>query len=314
MTHYDDRLKELSEKKLRKRQLEAMVRELVSQKLDLEARVNRLRREKQKEQSDVDELSKPSLSSFFYYITGRKQEKLDNETAEAYAAAIKCSSAEKELSDLEYDLKKYRGELRELESCEELYKKAFEEKASAIKALGGAGASRLLELEEKLLAVKSRIKELDEAISAGHSALSTAEEILSSLKSADGWAAVDVLGGGVISDIAKHSHLDKAQQLVNVLQSRLRAFKTELADVSIRADFQVNIDGFLHFADYFFDGIFVDIAVMNKIDNSLGRVYEVQHKLQSMMARLNDMERSEKAEETSLVNMIENEVKSHPLR
>ena len=65
MTYYDDRLKEKKKKKLRKRQLEAMVRELVSQKLDLEARVNRLRREKQKEQSDVDELSKPSLSSFF---------------------------------------------------------------------------------------------------------------------------------------------------------------------------------------------------------------------------------------------------------
>ena len=118
----------------------------------------------------------------------------------------------------------------------------------------------------------------------------------------------------MISDIAKHSHLDKAQQLVNVLQSRLRAFKTELADVSIRADFQVNIDGFLHFADYFFDGIFVDIAVMNKIDNTLSRVHEVQYKLQSMLSRLNDMERSEQSEESSLMNMIESEVKSHPLR
>ncbi len=34
---------------------------------------------------------------------------------------------------------------------------------------------------------------------------------------------------------------------ITLKQHKLRSFKTELADVSIRADMQVNIDGFLRF-------------------------------------------------------------------
>lgn len=52
------------------------------------------------------------------------------------------------------------------------------------------------------------------------------------------------------------------------LQSQLRAFRTELADVTISADFQVNIDGFLRFADYVFDGIFADWAVLDRINQA----------------------------------------------
>ena len=68
-----------------------------------------------------------------------------------------------------------------------------------------------------------------------------------------------------MADLAKHSRLDDAQESVEYLQSQLRAFRTELADVTISADFQVNIDGFLRFADYVFDGIFADWAVLDRL-------------------------------------------------
>lgn len=71
----------------------------------------------------------------------------------------------------------------------------------------------------------------------------------------------------MLSDMVKHSHLDEAQQRVKYLQVQLRRFKTELTDVTIHADIQVSIDGFLRFADYFFDGLFADWAVLDKINN-----------------------------------------------
>ena len=106
---------------------------------------------------------------------------------------------------------------------------------------------------------EGRKKELLEAIAAGSDALNTVNVILDELGDAEVWATWDMFGGGMISDLAKHSHLDSAQHNVSLLQSQLRRFRTELADVGSAADgMQVSIDGFMRFANYFFDGFFAD--------------------------------------------------------
>ena len=65
-------------------------------------------------------------------------------------------------------------------------------------------------------------------------------------------------------------HFD--EELRELLQGTLRAFKTELTDVEVIADMQVNIDGFLRFADYFFDGLFADWSAMKRISQAQGQV------------------------------------------
>ena len=44
--------------------------------------------------------------------------------------------------------------------------------------------------------------------------------ILDELGDAEGWATFDLFGGGLISDLAGHGHLDSAQHNVALLQSR----------------------------------------------------------------------------------------------
>ena len=141
----------------------------------------------------------------------------------------------------------------------------------------------------KLVEITDSKKELKEAIAAGQSALSTTEKILSSLESAEGWGTWDLIGGGMISDLAKHGHLDDAQNAVNTLQIELRRFKTELADVEIHGDIQVNIDGFLRFADYFFDGLFADWAVLDKINQSQNQVKQTKQQVIDVINRLNGL-------------------------
>ena len=88
-------------------------------------------------------------------------------------------------------------------------------------------------LKKKL---QNQKRELQEAISAGQIALECTDRILESLGSAEGWGTWDLFGGGIIADMAKHSHLDDAQAMVEELQTQLRRFKTELADVTISAE------------------------------------------------------------------------------
>lgn len=46
---------------------------------------------------------------------------------------------------------------------------------------------------------------------------------------------------------------------------------------------QVNSDGFLRFADYFFDGLFTDWAVMDKLDNAQQQVKRTQDQVSGVI-------------------------------
>ena len=289
MTYYDEKLKALQEKISRSRQLTSMLKELRSQRDTIAARVQELEAIKMDEQADVDRLEGRSLASFFYNVIGKMDERLNKEREEAYAARVKYDAAARELEAIDGDIHRCEAELSGLRGCEREYETTLREKANAVKAEGGARAEEILKLEERHAYLESQKKELREAISAGNSARSTAESVLSSLDSAEGWGTWDLLGGGLLADMAKHSHLDEAQGAIERLQSQLRRFKTELADVTIHADMQVNVDGFLRFADYFFDGLFADWAVMDKISQSQSQVQSTKSQIDSVLSRLNSM-------------------------
>lgn len=289
MTYYDEKLKALQEKISCSRQLTSMLKELRGQRDTIAARVRELEAIKVDEQADVDRLEGRSLASFFYNVIGKMDERLNKEREEAYAARVKYDAAARELEAIDGDIQRCESELSGLRGCEREYEATLREKANAVKSEGGARAEEILKLEERHAYLESQKKELREAISAGNSARSTAESVLSSLDSAEGWGTWDLLGGGLLADMAKHSHLDEAQGAIERLQSQLRRFKTELADVTIHADMQVNVDGFLRFADYFFDGLFADWAVMDKISQSQSQVQSTKSQIDSVLSRLNSM-------------------------
>ena len=305
MTFYDEKLKTLQEKISRSRQLSAMLNELRGQRDDLAARVRELNAVMLVEQADVDRLEGRSLAAFFYNVIGKKEEQLSKERQEAYGAKVKYDAAARELASVEGDIRRYEAELSELCGCEMEYGATLKEKAAAVKAAGGKHAEEILRMEERNAFLESQRKELREAISAGNTARNTAERVLGSLDDAEGWGTWDLLGGGLLADAAKYSHLDEAQGAIEQLQSQLRQFKTELADVTIRADIQVNIDGFLQFADFFFDGLFADWAVMNEISHSKSQVFETKGQIGSVLSRLNSMVRAVEREQTEIRNKLE---------
>ena len=270
----------------RKRQLETIVQELQTQRAGLTSWVQELQRQMQLEQADVDRLEGHSLAAFFYGVVGKMDEKLTKERREAYAARVKYDAAARELSGLEAELLEREAEQRTLSGCESRYAQALRARGEALKAAGGAVGAEILKLEARLAELESQRRELREAVSAGEAARNTADAILSSLGSAEGWGTWDLVGGGLISDLAKHGHLDDAQQMVEQLQVQLRRFKTELPDVTIQADLQISIDGFLRFADYFFDGLFADWMVLDRIGQSQSQTQETRNQIQLVLDRL----------------------------
>ena len=313
MNGYDQQLKELLAQCARKRKLEASAAELLRQRDTYAARAEELKQAMQEEQADVDRLEGRSLAAFFYNVVGKMDEKLTQERQEAYAARVRYDAAARELAGAEEDLARCQAELGTLDGCEEQYAALLREKTQAVKAAGGAAAEQILRLEEREAYLESQERELGEASAAGQSALATADEILESLSSAEGWGTWDLIGGGLIADLAKHSKLDEAQAAVEYLQSQLRAFRTELADVTISADFQVNIDGFLRFADYVFDGIFADWAVLDRINQAQAQVEDTRAQICAVLDRLGQMTDQAERERAGLRQEIEGLVSSVPM-
>ena len=288
-----DDLFSLQQKVAQKPLLESKLYELHTQRRQYDNQVISLRVASRKEQEDVEKLEGRSLANYFYQVIGKLDDKLDQERKEAYAAKVKLDAAERELAGIESDIKGIQEQITDVLVAEARYKDALELKRRQLKDSGTQVADQILSMEERIAALQAQKKEIKEAISAGYSARSTADRILSELEDADGWNTWDIFGGGgIITHMAKHSHLDEAQDLVQELQSQLRRFKTEIADIQISANMQVNIDGFLRFADYFFDGLFADWAVGDKISQSLSSVSNTKSEINRMLDKLNDMEKA----------------------
>ena len=287
-----DILTELQQQVAMKPALEVKLRELQNQRREYDREVISLRVAFRKEQEDVEKLEGRSLANYFFQVVGKLDEKLDQERREAYAAKVKLDAAERELADIVADISEIQTQLNEIRVAEVQYKEELEKKRAMLKASSTAAADQIIEIEQKIAALEAQKKEIKEAISAGYSARSTADRILSELESADGWNTWDMFGGGgIITHMAKHGHLDEAQDLVSDLQSKLRRFKTELADIQINANMQVNVDGFLRFADYFFDGLFADWAVGDKICQSMNSVSSTKSQISRTLDKLNEMEK-----------------------
>ena len=271
-----------------KKRLEAMLAELRAQEAPLQRKTAELEQIMLRERKDVDRLEGHSLTALFYQMAGKMDEKLDLERREYYAARAKYDTCLRELEAIRQDIEATEEDLEDLSGCEEKYAQAMEAKRRAIESASTREGETLLNQEEILNYLTAQERELLEAIAAGTEALHTTAEIVQLIESAKDWATFDLLGGGFFADLAKHDKLDDAQQQVGQLQIQLQRFNKELSDVTIRANLQINIDGMLRFADFFFDGLLADSAVLERIKQSLARVEQTREQILTILRRLHD--------------------------
>ena len=277
---------------MEKQRTDAKLSDLFLQQSDLEKRTDELEKIMRKEQDDVDRLNGRSLTAFFYRATGKMGEKLTKEEAEAYAAAVKYDAAKNELQAVNNDIEYCQRRLSELQDCEQQYEKVLKEKTEQIKQSGVPEAGRIMQIENEIAFLENQQKEIQEAINAGNQAFYIAQKILEDLNSAKNWSTFDLMGGGLIADMAKYDKLNKVQDQIQDLQNALRGFRTELADVTerISGNLYVEIGDFLHFADYFFDGLFTDWMVYDKINDSRNRTMQTSDQIQKLLGQLNEMD------------------------
>ena len=114
-------------------------------------------------------------------------------------------------------------------------------------------------------------REVDEAIRAGERALDSLREAKAKLNSARNWGIYDILGGGVISSMVKHSKMSSANEWVAQANHDLKRFAKELRDVD-EDGLYVQAGSLASTLDIFFDNVFSDFIVQNRINEARAEI------------------------------------------
>ncbi len=136
----------------------------------------------------------------------------------------------------------------------------------------------------------SQLREVREAIDAGMRTRQYLQQALRELESAQGFGFADMLGLDLIGGIGKHMKLAGARQQMELARNQVAVFQKELQDVNYALELNLEVGGFLTFADFFLDGILADVLVQSKIGELKRQVENGLWQLNRIMEDLARME------------------------
>ena len=281
-----NQLAQAYQKAARLHKIDAMLEQLRSEQKDLKQQKRELAEILVKETGDVRKLEGKSLAALFYTVLGKLDERVDKEKEEELAARLKYDQAGQDLQDIREQIERLEAERPAYAESEQEFAALYQQRQAELLQGNDLMARQLFALTEETKRLKIKLQEIEEATLAGEEALDNLGRVRKRLDSAHSWGTFDLLGGGLLSGLAKHSHIDEAKELMGEAQHLLRRFSAELADIEMGADFAVSTQGFAKFADFFFDGLISDWYMQSQITHSMDSVFEAEDQVTEVMERL----------------------------
>lgn len=137
----------------------------------------------------------------------------------------------------------------------------------------------------------NNLKEINDVQIIINQILPLIDEAENKFRSARNWGFFDILGGGFITDLIKHSKLGAASDIMNRINYLLHDLQRELKEVVIPTDFFMNTASFSTFADFVFDGILADVYMQSKIMTSMEQIRELRSRLLILRDKLTELSR-----------------------
>ncbi len=262
----------------------------------LDARINEAQEEiaallkkYEAESLDVDQIKKESLFATVLKLIGKYDGRVEREVREMLEAKSAYDAAVNRVNELIEEKRELNPRIAELIRDECVFENELKRREELLKSrlTGDASQSfKMLEAEQEQL--MEQIIETDEAVKAAYRAKNTAAGAIEHLDDAEGWATYDVwFKSGIISHMAKYDHIDNAKTGFDRLNSQLRDLRNELEDINLSCEFQpVGIDSTTRAIDFWFDNIFTDLDVREKIRGDRDRIRTIYGRLHRLIDRL----------------------------
>jgi len=307
MRDYQKELDLLRERIAQRQENQRVLGQLWQQEAHWRGEVSARQARMKKEEQDVARLEQVSLSAIWASLRGTKEDDIDREKAEAWSARLKWQEADRQLAEIRSEIADREARIEADVNCQAEYEALLREKEQAYREKDPALAAKLTELEQRQMELTRQEKELDEAVAAGRQVLYQISAALDKLDTAEGLSAWDLFGGGLVIDMVKHSNIEEAQALMAQVQSGLRRYQAELADVAETAWFELQLSSGLSMMDVFFDNIFADWAVRDRILRSAEQLRDVEVRVAELQRKL-EKRHSDVREELSKLRAERDEI------
>ena len=294
--------------------LEKRMSNLRTEILSASQEVSRLLRQYEQESRDVENIRKESFSAFLFKLIGKYEDKLEKEQREEIDAKLEYDRAAMHLDSLERERDELGARITSIQADNKTYQAQLAQRRNELAGqYSGPESTKYAELEDERKTIISQITEINQALGAASRVRSTAQSALESLKSAEGWATYDAFTrGGIISHVAKYSHIDDAERCFHTLSAQIRNFKSELKDVhGLTTSGLSEISSGQRAVDFWFDNIFTDLSVRSKVrDNAdqvndlLRSVNSVESSLKSKLRQMeSELQKNKQREEELLISL-----------
>ncbi|MFD6179175.1 MULTISPECIES: hypothetical protein [unclassified Isoptericola] len=239
------------------------------------------------ETQDVQRLESLSLSRVWAGLRGDRAQRLDVERAEQQAAEYVAATAQARREAAARELAAVEAGLAALGDVEARWGTALAVKERWLRDAGGAAAAELADVAERTGAWRAEQREIVEAQAAAEAAARALGAAADELRGADGWSTYDTFfDGGALASMAKHHRLDQAADLLRRADGALRRLTVELGDLGEQGVGDVGVDGFTRTLDIWFDNIFTDWSVRNRIAEARDRVGAAGRAVDAVRQRL----------------------------
>ncbi len=293
-------LKDIHVKVVRKRILSAELLTLQAKKKELDAKVKELAERKQAEQKDVDRLEKGGITSFFYGILGKKEEKLEKERGEAVEATEQYEEAFLELESVNRSIELKETELATLEGYEEKFEKLLHGKRRLLE--NTTSEAEILEAEKELALQREQCALLAEAEKQGEQILEYVGKIRETLDEAEK-CAIAQSAPGMSMGIRKSELLSQAQKQVALMQPLLKDFGTKVERTLKGVQIRDNLSVVYEFGNGIYTSFIASESVMSVV--AIERIRTAKGSLMLLREQVQDILPTVVAEKESKAKKVE---------
>lgn len=270
------------------------------------ARVQEARDALSEEERDVERLEGLSWSRILTALRGNRSTELEREQAERDAARYALAEGQAR-DDLAWrDVEALRSQLDALGDVEGEYVAALADREAWSVGHDPETSRVLAEIVERRGVLLAEDTEGREAFEAGADARTHLVQARGLLRSAGSWSTWDTFGGGgLFTDMVKYDKLDQVAVALRRADAALGRFSRELADLRLSGVEAVNLDGMTQAFDVWFDNIFTDWSVKNRIGDAAQRTAAAADVVHRVRTGLAEQERALATRRADLVSRRE---------
>lgn len=288
------------------RKLQEAKRVYITEQKKLEA----TKQQMEDEFKDVKDLETLTLKSIWYDLLNKKFSELEREQAEYYQAKIQFESQQNKVDNISLEIKSYEAQVFDLETIKIQYEGLIQEKVKLLKANNHPQLVDIFSKQEELVKIDAYKNEIQEAILAAENVLTIIPKAVKELKDAKDYATWDMIGGGTMATYLKRQKMNRAKLGIVEINYTLDKLKRELKD--LKPDLfpsEIKFNTSWEFADYFFDNIFVDMKIRERIVDAYNAILSLHKEIILLKEKLISEKKSQQSlyeeRERELMKLIE---------